>query len=85
MLKSCASDARTVADECKATCTTAVDAAHAACEADPASQDCHDKRVAASECLRPCYAMQGQATADCVIKVRACVAGCPDQPQPSGQ
>jgi len=73
----CLKDARDSAAPCFAGCKALVDAAHAACDADPSSDACKTAAAAARACLDPCYAMFRPAAYQCKEVGRECVSACP--------
>lgn len=73
----CLTDAREAAAPCFQGCQSLVDAAHAACEADPQSDACESAAAAARACLAPCYDEFQPAAQACKREGHACVRACP--------
>jgi hypothetical protein len=73
----CLKDVREAAAPCFQGCSALVDAAHAACEMDPAGDACHSAVAAARACVAPCYDEYGPAMQACKREGRECVRACP--------
>lgn len=64
-------------------CDVLLDAARAACEADPESEECESARAAARECVAPCKEAQRSGLAECRSELLTClreVCGLEDLP-----
>lgn len=75
--QACLQDARDASAPCFEGCKPLVDAASAACKADPASDSCKTAAGAARACLAPCNDVFRPVARMCLDNGNECVRACP--------
>lgn len=74
----CVDAARAAGRLCIAeTCSAEQEAVEAACEANPASQECADARRALRACMQPCLEEYRADLSQCRAAAKDCMGGCP--------